>query len=83
MPHLKIIDVVLVYCNIANNDFQQDSRLFYGVIPNRSFSQSVIKNSIFLKTFNSECLYIEVWFADQNSKPIEIDDKINITLVIK
>ena len=24
----------------------------------------------------------EVWFTDQNSKPLEMEDKINITLVI-
>ena len=36
----------------------------------------------FLKAFNSEILYIEVWFTDQNSKPLEIEDKINITLFI-
>ena len=36
---------------------------------------------IFLKTLNSEFSYIEVWFTDQNSKPLEID-KTNITLVI-
>ena len=39
------------------------------------------QNFIFLKTFNSEILYIEVWFTDQNSKPLKIEDKINITLV--
>ena len=32
--------------------------------------------------FNCELTYIEVWFSDQNSKPLEIEDKINITLVI-
>ena len=32
------------------------------------------KNSIFLKTFNSEFSYIELWFPGQNSKPIEIED---------
>ena len=37
---------------------------------------------MFLKTFNSEFLYIEVWFTDQNSKPLEIEDKTNMTLVI-
>ena len=36
----------------------------------------------FLETFNSEFLYIEVWFTDQNSKSLEIEDKINIALVI-
>ena len=39
-------------------------------------------SSIFLKTFNLEFLYIEVWFIYQNSKPLEIEDKIKITLVI-
>ena len=39
------------------------------------------KNVVFLKTFNSEFLDIEVWFTDQNSKPLEIEDKRNIALV--
>ena len=34
-------------------------------------------------TFNAGFLYIEVYFANQNSKPLEIEDKISITLVIK
>ena len=37
---------------------------------------------MFFKTFNSKFSYIEVWFTDQNSKPLEIEDKIKITLVI-
>ena len=37
---------------------------------------------MFLKSFDSECSYIKVWFTNQNSKPLEIEDKINITLVI-
>ena len=35
-----------------------------------------------MKTFNSEFSYIEVWFTDQNSEPLETEDNINITLVI-
>ena len=41
-----------------------------------------IQNFMFLKTFDSELSYIEVWFTDQNFKLLEIEDKINITLVI-
>ena len=37
---------------------------------------------MFLKIFNSEFSYIEVWFTDQNSKSLEIEDRINITLAI-
>ena len=40
-------------------------------------------NHIFKKTFNSEFQVSEVWFTDQNSQPLEIEDKINLTLVIK
>ena len=36
---------------------------------------------MFSKKFNSERLYIEVWITDQNSKQLELEDKINITLV--
>ena len=35
--------------------------------------------NLFLKTFDSEFSYIEVWFNDENSKLLEIEDKINIT----
>ena len=40
-------------------------------------------NDIFLKTYNSEYNEIEVWFTDQNSNPLEIEDRINLTMVIK
>ena len=38
---------------------------------------------IFLKTLYSEFQEIIVWFTDQNSKPLEIQDRINLTMVIK
>ena len=53
--------------------------------PNKSFGQLVDispKDFIVLKTFNPVFSYIEEWFTDQNSKSIEIEDKIDITLVI-
>ena len=41
------------------------------------------KKIIVLKPFNSKFSYAEVWFTDKSSKPVEIEDKSNITLVIK
>ena len=38
---------------------------------------------ILLKTFNSEFQEIEVWFTDQDSKPLEMEERINLTMVIK
>ena len=84
MPHLGITEVVLVQCNIVNNDYQQDSRVL--LVPNKPFGSLLeisLVNYIFLKTFNSEFQTIEVWFTDQNSQPLEIEDRINLTLVIK
>ena len=84
--HLEITEVILVHCNIVNNDYQQDSRVLYTFVPNKPFG-SLLEisptNHIFLKTFNSEYDEIKVWFTDQNSQPLEIEDRINLTLVIK
>ena len=85
VSHLEITKVILVYYNIVNNDYQQDSRILYTFVPNKPFS-SLIKTSppnyIFLKIFNSEFQEIKIWFTDQNSRPFE-EDKINLTLIIK
>ena len=67
VPHLEITEVVLMQCNIVNSDYQQNSRVLYTFVPNKPFCQLLDispKNFIFLKTFNSELLYIEVWFTD-------------------
>ena len=86
VPHLEITEVVLVHCNIVNNDYQQDSRVLYTFVPNKPFG-SLLEisptNHIFLKTFNSEYDEIIVWFTDQNSQPLEIEDRINLTMIIK
>ena len=69
VPHLEITEVILVHCDIVNNDYQQDSRVLYTFVPNKSFGQLLDispKKNIFLKTFNSEFSHIEVRFTDQN-----------------
>ena len=86
VPHLEITEVILVHCNIVNNDCQQDSRVLYTFAPNKPFG-SLLEISpttcIFLKTSNSEYDEIKVRFTDQNSQPLEIEDRINLTMVIK
>ena len=80
MPDLEITKVVLLQCNIVNNDYQQDSRAFYTSVPNKSFGSLIEispKNLIFSKTFNSEVKETEIWFTDRNSQLLEIEDKIN------
>ena len=80
-----IFKVVLVQCNIVNNGYQHDSWVLDTFVPNKSFDQLLDtspKVFTFLKTFNLEFSYIEVWFTDHNSKPLDIEEKININLVI-
>ena len=57
VPHLEITEVVLTHCNIVNNNYQQDSRVLYTFVPNKSFGQLLDvfpKYFIFLKTSNLE-----------------------------
>ena len=82
MPHLEIVELALVHCSLVNNDYQQDSIILYTFAPNKPFG-SLLEipptYHIFLKTFNSELQGIKVWFTDQTSKPLEVQDKINLT----
>ena len=39
VPYLEIIEVVLVHCNIVNNNYQQNSRVLYTIVPNKLFGQ--------------------------------------------
>ena len=86
IPHLEVVELVLIHRNIVDNSHQQNSRILYTFVPNKPFGSSLEispPNHIFLKTFNSEFQEIKVWFTDQNNNPLEVEDKINITLVIK
>ena len=86
VPYLEITEVVLVHYNIVNNDYEQDSRVFYTFVPNKPFGsllEIIPTIHIVLKTFNSEFQEVEVWFTDKSSQPLEIEGRINLTLVIK
>ena len=86
VPHLEITEAVLVHSNIVNKDYQQDSRVLCTFVPNKLFGsllETSPTNHIFLKTFNLEYDEITVWFTDQNSQLLEIEDRINLTMVVK
>ena len=82
VPNLKITELVLIHCNIVNNDYKQNLRVLHTFVSNKSFGQLLDispKKIIFLKTFDSELPYIEVWFTNQNFKS---KDRVNINLII-
>ena len=86
VPHLEIVELVLIHGNLVNNNYQQHSQILYTFVPNKPFG-SLLEisplNHIFLKTFNSAFQEVKIWFTDQNSRPLELEDKINLTLIIK
>ena len=86
MPDLQITEVVLIHYNIANYDYQRDLRVLYTFVPNKPFG-SLLEisptNHIFLTTFNSKYDKMKLWFTDQNSQPLKIEDRINVTMAIR
>ena len=77
-PHLEITEVVLVLCNIVNNDYQHDSRALYTFVSNKYFGHLLNfspQNVLFLRTFNSDFSCIEVWLTDQISEVAEVEIK--------
>ena len=75
VPYLEITEVVLIHCNVVNNSYQQKWRVLSTFVPNKSFGQLLDispKYFIFLKILDAEFSYIEVWFADRNSYPLQI-----------
>ena len=85
VPKLEYVEVVLVHCNLVNNSYQQASKVLFTFVPNKQFGQliTISPHSLtMLKTTNSKFPFIQVWFTDQNNRPPEIEDSVNITLII-
>ena len=85
VPKLEVVEVVLVHCNLVNNNYQQASKVLLTFVPNKQFGQLMIiepHSPTMLKTTNAEFSFIKIWFTDQDNKPLEIEDNVNITLII-
>ena len=85
MPKLKSVEVVLVHCNLVNNNYQRASKVLFAFVPNKQFGQltNISPHSLtLLNTTNTEFSFVEVWFTDQNSKQLERQDNVNMTLII-
>ena len=37
VPHLEIVELVLVHCNLVNNDYQQELIILFTFVPNKAF----------------------------------------------
>ena len=85
IPKLQSAEVVLVHFNLVKNDYQHSSKVLFTFAPNKEFGQliNISPHALtMMNTVNTEYSSVEVWFTDQNSKALEIEDNINLTLII-
>ena len=77
--------MVLVHCNLVNNNYQQASKVLFTFVPNKQFGQliNISPHSLtMLGTTNTEFSFIKVWFTDQSNESLEIEYNANLTLII-
>ena len=85
VPNLEVVEVVLVQWNLVDNRYQQKSEVLHTFTPSKSYAyllNNEPSNLVFLKMYNTGCDEIIIIFTDQNGRPLEIEDKFNLTLVI-
>ena len=84
VPKLESVDLVSLHCNIVNNNYQKASKVLFTFVPNKKYGQLITVSPyslIMLKTVNTEFSFIEIWFTDQDNRPLEIEDSVNISLI--
>ena len=85
VPSLEVAEVDLVHCNLVDNQYQQKSEVLYTFTPNKSYIYLLNfepSNLAFLKAYNTEFDEIIINIMDQNGRQLEIEDRINLTLLI-
>ena len=85
VPKLESVEFVLVHCNIVNNTYQKASKVIFTFVPSEQFGQLITISPhllTMLKTNSAEFQLIELWFTDQNNRPLVIENSVNITLII-
>ena len=85
-PGLEVVEVVLIQCNLVDNKYQQKSEVLHTFSHNKSYDYLLNiepSNLVFLKTYNTDFDDITITFTDENSRPLEIKDKVILTLLIK
>ena len=85
VPKIESVEVVLVHCNLVENDDQHTSKVLFSFVPNKQFGQliNISPHSLTLmNTVNTKISSVEVWFTDQATKALEIEDNVNLTVII-
>ena len=85
IPNPEVVEVVLVQHNLVDNLYQQKSEVLYTFSPNKSYACLLNvepSNLVFLKIYKNEFDEIIIVFTHQNSRPLETEDTVNLTLLI-
>ena len=85
MPKLEFVELVLVHYNLVKNDDQNTWKFLFSFVPNKQFGQlmNISSHSLtMMNTVNTEFSFVKVWFTDQVSKALEIEENVNLTLII-
>ena len=85
VPELESLEVALVHCNLVKNNYQHTSKVLFSFIPSKQFGQliNISPHSLtMMNTVNTDFSFVEVWFTDQASKELEIEDNVTLTLII-
>ena len=77
VPSHELVKVILVHCNLVDNQSQQKSEVLYTFTPNKSYAYLLN-----VEPCNTEFDEIIITFTDQNGRPLEIEEKLNFTLLI-
>ena len=81
----QVVLVVLVQYNLVDNQYQQKSEVLYTFTLNKSnvyLLNAEVSNLVSLKTYTREFDEIIITFTDQNYRPLEIEDKTDLTLLV-
>ena len=82
VPKLKSDEVVLVHCNLVKDDYQHTLKVIFSFVPSKQFGRLInisLHSLTMMNTVNTEFSFVEVWFTDQASKALEIEDNVNLT----
>ena len=85
VPSLEVVGVVLVQCNLVDNQYQQNSEVWYTFKPNKFYTYVLnveASNLVFFKTYNTEFDEIIITFTHQNGRPLETEGKVSVALLI-
>ena len=83
VPSLEVVEVVVVQCNLVDNQYQQKLKVLYTFMPNKFYAYLVNiepSNLVFLKTYKTDSDEIITKFMDNIGRPLEIENEVNWTL---